>query len=511
MDGGYMKLLESIQQVSIDYPDRYAFTNQSKSVTYRDLWRQSGNLAAYIQEKSEQVQSPVIVFGHMAPEMIISFIGSVKAGHPYIPVDQSIPNERIKKIIESSKAEFFIATEEFDKESLAEYPIKYVNQSELSDVLINDQAACTEDCWVKEEDSFYIIYTSGSTGNPKGVQITANNLQSYVDWMLSDFSIENRGVFMNQAPFSFDLSVMDLYPSLSTGGTLFAVTKEMIANPKVLFTEFQQSNIEVWTSTPSFAQMCLMESTFTQEMLPKLEVFLFCGEVLTAETARQLKERFPRAKVYNLYGPTEATVAITMVEVTSELLENHSVLPIGKCKGDSQLYVVDEEGNELPNGEKGEMIIAGPSVSKGYLGEKELTDRVFFMKNGMRAYRTGDVGLKKNGLYYYQGRIDFQVKVHGYRMELEEIECNLVKSQFIKACVVTPVYREDKIDFLTAYVVPSDHSFEKEYQLTSAIKKELAQLLPAYMIPRKFIYCQQLPMTANGKVDRKKLTAEVLA
>ncbi|QQZ08639.1 D-alanine--poly(phosphoribitol) ligase subunit DltA [Heyndrickxia vini] len=505
-----MELLKSIQQVSIEYPERTAFINREVSITYRDLWEQSSNLARYIEEYSNQSKSPIIVFGHMAPEMIVSFLGSVKAGHPYIPVDQSIPTERIKKIIESSKAEFFIATEDFAEETLLEYPIKYIKNTQLDEILMQQMMPSIEGKWVKEEDSFYIIYTSGSTGNPKGVQITANNLQSYVDWMVSDFSIENSGVFMNQAPFSFDLSVMDLYPALSTGGTLFAVTKEMIANPKVLFDELKYSNIEVWTSTPSFAQMCLMESTFNQEMLPKLKVFLFCGEVLTTETARQLKIRFPQAKVFNLYGPTEATVAISMVEVTNEIVDSHSVLPIGKCKSDSQILIVDEEGNQLPEGEKGEMIIVGPSVSKGYLGEKEITDRVFFIKNGMRAYRTGDVGLIKNGMLYYQGRLDFQVKVHGYRMELEEIECNLVKSQYIKSCVVSPIYREDKIDYLSAYVVPSEHSFVKEYQLTSAIKKELAQLLPTYMIPRKFIYCDQLPMTANGKIDRKKLSSEVM-
>jgi len=505
-----MNVLKSIERSAVKHPNRLAFIQCDASITYEDLWIQSNRLASYVEDNSTRQQSPIIVYGHMAPEMIVAFLGSVKAGHPYIPVDVSIPIDRIKKIMESSKAEFFIATEEIDTSYLEDYPIKMVQSEELHHTLSSQEDAASEEKWVKEEDTFYIIYTSGSTGNPKGVQITANNLQSYISWMLSDFPIDKQMVFLNQAPFSFDLSVMDLYSSLCTGGTLFAITKEMIANPKLLFEALKGSNIQVWTSTPSFAQMCLMEPTFSKEMLPGLEVFLFCGEVLTADVARQLKERFPGAKVYNLYGPTEATVAITMVEVTNELLATHSILPIGYCKSDTQLWIVDENGNQLPEGEKGEMIIVGPSVSKGYLGEKELTDKSFFVTDGERAYRTGDAGFRKNGLLYYQGRLDFQVKVHGYRMELEEIEYNIAKSQYVDACVVVPVYKDGKIDYLSAFIVAAKHSFEKQYQLTGAIKKELAELLPSYMIPRKFSYTQTLPMTANGKVDRKKLMLEVM-
>ncbi|MGE8202981.1 D-alanine--poly(phosphoribitol) ligase subunit DltA [Heyndrickxia sp. NPDC080065] len=505
-----MSLLQSIQQISINHPNRLAFINRSLVLTYQDLWSRSDHLASYIQNHADEQHSPIIVFGHMAPEMIVSFLGSVKAGHPYIPVDISIPIDRIKKIIESSKAEYFIATEEIEDDFLNNYPIKEIKCKELEQILQSSIEMLPKDNWVSGEDSFYIIYTSGSTGNPKGVQITANNLQSFVDWMVTDFPINNQGVFLNQAPFSFDLSVMDLYPALSTGGTLFAVTKDMIANPKILFDELSFSNINVWTSTPSFAQMCLMEPTFSNNMLPALEVFLFCGEVLSTETARQLLERFPKAKVFNLYGPTEATVAVTMVEITKETLETHSVLPIGRTKSDTQLLIVDESGNPLPDGEKGEMIIIGPSVSRGYLREKILTDKSFFIRDGERAYRTGDAGYFKNGLLYYQGRLDFQIKLHGYRMELEEIENNIGKSQYVEACVVVPVYRGDKIDYLKTFIVPSEHSFEKEYQLTAAIKKELSKQLPAYMIPRKFSYLDQLPMTPNGKVDRKKLSAEVM-
>ncbi|MCJ7841565.1 D-alanine--poly(phosphoribitol) ligase subunit DltA [Lederbergia sp. NSJ-179] len=505
-----MKLLQAIKQFAVNDPGRIAFLNSGTTLTYGELWDRSDQLAAYFLKQTRRPQSPILVYGHMGPEMIVSFLGSVKSGHPYIPVDVSIPVVRINKIIESAKPEFFIATEEMEDDGFLKYPIEILQSTALEEILLGSVQQPPAEAWVKGDENFYIIYTSGSTGNPKGVQISMNNLQSFVDWILKDFSINGQQNFLNQAPFSFDLSVMDLYPALCSGGTLFSITKDMIANPKTLFAELEASDVNVWTSTPSFAQMCLMEPNFKLELLPNLETFLFCGEILPVKLAKQLMDRFPRARIFNLYGPTEATVAVTKLEVTKEVLDSHSVLPIGYCKDDTELLVINENGKPAVDGEKGELVIIGPSVSKGYLGEPLLTEKSFSINNGQRSYRTGDAGYRKDGVFYYSGRLDFQVKVHGYRMEMEEIEYNITISPYVKTCVVEPVYCDGKIDFLNAYVVPNNHSFEKEYQLTSAIRKELSQQLPAYMIPRKFTYLDRLPMTANGKVNRKKLAAGVL-
>ncbi|HJV16022.1 MAG TPA: D-alanine--poly(phosphoribitol) ligase subunit DltA, partial [Bacillales bacterium] len=315
--------------------------------------------------------------------------------------------------------------------------------------------------------------------------------------------------FLNQAPFSFDLSVMDLYPALASGGSIFAITKEMIAKPKMLFEALKKSTIQVWASTPSFVQMCLMDPSFNQELLPDLRVFLFCGEILPVAIAQTLINRFPKAKIFNTYGPTEATVAVTSVEITPELVNEYPSLPVGSPKSDTEILLVGEDGNEVPDGEKGEIIIVGPSVSKGYLGEIELSKKAFIPMNGQMAYKTGDAGYRENRQLFYKGRIDFQIKLHGYRMELEEIEYHISQSSYVKMAVVLPVIQNGKIEYLTAAVVPLEHRYEKEYQLTSAIKKELGDVLPAYMIPRKFSYYEDLPITANGKIDRKRIREKV--
>jgi D-alanine--poly(phosphoribitol) ligase subunit 1 len=253
-----------------------------------------------------------------------------------------------------------------------------------------------------------------------------------------------------------------------------------------------------------------MDPSFKEDLLPELTCFLFCGEILPVQIASQLLKRFPKAKVFNTYGPTEATVAITSVEITEECINRYQSLPVGTPKSDTKLLLLDENGTEVPEGEKGEIIIVGPSVSKGYLGEPKLTEKAFFVHDGEMAYRTGDAGYLENNLLFYKGRMDFQIKLHGFRMELEEIEHHIAESQYVKSAVVVPVYQNDKIEYLTAAIVPAQHDFEKEYQLTSAIKKELGEKLPAYMIPRKFTYQEDLPMTPNGKIDRKLIREKVL-
>ncbi|CRK84008.1 D-alanine--poly(phosphoribitol) ligase subunit DltA [Neobacillus massiliamazoniensis] len=503
-----MRMLSKIKDFAFTHPEANAFISPNKEITYGDLWRQSEQVARYILKQNIGSGSPIIVYGHMEPEILVCFLGSVKSGHAYIPIDISIPFERIDRICKSSEAELLINVSG-QPMPLENSSIRMITFEDVEAMAVDSEDTDAEK-WVKEDENFYIIYTSGSTGNPKGVQISVNNLQSFVDWMTEDFPITGGLRFLNQAPFSFDLSVMDLFPSLATGGSLFAITKEMIARPKILFEALKKSDTQVWTSTPSFVQMCLMDPSFKDELLPNLTVFLFCGEVLPVRIAHQLMERFPKAKVYNTYGPTEATVAITFVEVTKEMLTQYEALPVGKAKKDIKLLLLNEDGREVPEGEKGEIIIIGPSVSKGYLGQPELTEKAFTTINGERAYRTGDEGYLEKELLFYKGRRDFQIKLHGYRMELEEIEQHIAKSSLVKAVVVIPVYKGDKIESLTAAIVPAKHDFEKEYQLTGVIKKELAEKLPAYMIPKRFTFYQELPMTPNGKIDRKQIREKVI-
>jgi D-alanine--poly(phosphoribitol) ligase subunit 1 len=500
-----MHLLKTIEDHVLTNPEAIAFVSNGDQISYKELWEKSDNIAASIIQMSLKDSSPILVYGHMETEMIVCFLAAVKSGHPYIPIDISIPIDRVTKIVESSKAELILNVSKLPtsiNDTVQVYEVDEIEKLYLNNNVVSDY-------WVKDDENFYIIYTSGSTGSPKGVQISANNLQSFVDWMLKDYPINYELVFINQAPFSFDLSVMDIYPALASGGTIFAITKDMIAKPKFLFESLRVSKAQVWTSTPSFIQMCLMDPSFTQELLTEIKVFLFCGEILSPSICYQLRERFPNARIYNTYGPTEATVAVTGIEVTDDLLKSYQVLPVGIPKNDTKIVLLDGD-NSVEDGEKGEIIIVGPSVSKGYLGQKEMTEKAFFEYEGEPAYRTGDAGFINNNTLFYKGRMDYQIKLHGYRMEIEDIEHQILKTSYVKATVVIPITQNEKVEYIMAAIVPTEHPFEKEFQLSAAIKKELGEILPAYMIPRKFIYCDVLPMTPNGKVDRKLIKEKVL-
>ncbi|MEM5012452.1 D-alanine--poly(phosphoribitol) ligase subunit DltA [Niallia taxi] len=500
-----MKLLTRIAQHVATKPEQTAYRTNDEVLNYKLLWDKSSRLASLIHAMQFERQTPVVVYGHMGIDMPISFLACVQAGHPYIPVDTSIPLERVRLIVEKSGAALVINTTD------SKLDVDSIPVLQMSELQVEQQMPISHQYWVEQDEVFYIIYTSGSTGNPKGVQITAANLQSFTDWMTDDFPLGEGKVFLNQAPFSFDLSVMDFYPALQSGGSIHTLEKEVINKPKVLFENLSSSGLEIWTSTPSFVQMCFPNPDFNQTMLPKLEVFLFCGEVLPLAVAKELKARFPQARIFNTYGPTEATVAVTSIEITEDLLIQEKALPVGYPKSDMRILVVDEFDNLLPEGEKGELILAGPSVSKGYLGEPVLTEKAFGKINEMSAYRTGDAGFIQDGMVYCQGRLDYQIKLHGYRMELEEIEFHLNQSDYIQSAIIIPHAPNEEIEYLIAAVVPAAHEFDKEYKLTAAIRKDLALRLPAYMIPRKFTYHTAIPMTMNGKADRKKLKEEVFA
>ena len=480
--------------------------------TYRDLKENSDFLAAYIDFLKLEEKSPVLVFGGQEYDMLATFVALTKSGHAYIPVDQHSALERIEAILEVAEPSLIIAVGDFPFE-ITNIPMIKLDQLQTIFAQKTDYQLTHS---VKGDDNYYIIFTSGTTGKPKGVQISHDNLLSFTNWMISDkeFSVPERPQMLAQPPYSFDLSVMYWAPTLALGGTLFALPKELTTDFKRLFTTINELPIGVWTSTPSFADMAMLSNDFNQETLPHLTHFYFDGEELTVKTAQKLRSRFPKARIVNAYGPTEATVALSAVAITDEMLATCKRLPIGYTKADSPTFIIDENGKALPNGEQGEIIVSGPAVSKGYLNNPERTQAAFFEFEGLPAYHTGDLGVMTDqGMLLYGGRMDFQIKFNGYRIELEEVSQNLNKSEYIKSAVAVPRYNKDhKVQNLLAYVVLKEgvaEQFERQLDITKAIKEDLKDIMMDYMMPSKFLYRDSLPLTPNGKIDIKGLMNEV--
>ncbi len=473
-------------------PDRIAHSSANRTLTYAELIARSDALAASLVETLPRDHAPVAVIGHKEPEMLVALLGAVKAGHPYIPIDVSIPVQRIERILATSGARITLTP------------------ARVAELIASRTNVSVPLCPIGWTDPYYIIFTSGSTGEPKGVVITLEALTSFVEWMLHEQPLAELGkTFLNQAPFSFDLSVMDLYLSLATGGTLYSITAEQIANPKQLYQALAASNVTTWVSTPSFAQMCLVEKTFNAKMLPRVRRFMFCGETLAPEVAAQLLDRFPDARVWNTYGPTEATCCTTSLNVDRAVLAKFSPLPVGYPKPDTRIMILDEAGQEAAPGERGEIVIAGPNVSTGYLGRPDLNARAFFDCGGLRAYRTGDLGHYEEGMLFFEGRIDSQIKLHGYRIELGDVESNIRTLPGIRDAAVVVVLKQGQPDSLAGFVILSEPQDLSNFQLTRDLRTQLAERLPVYMIPRKFYALDRFPMTSNGKADRRKL-AEML-
>ena len=509
--------------------DRLAVVCKGEKLSYKELDEKSDILANYmINNKIDD--RPVAIYANKNIYILVCMIAALKTGNAYVPMDISFPEQRVSDVVEAveprvifdfSDGEYFYE----DSKQLEKYSgIKIINRQDLVGILDSDddKLKCPVDRqrWVDGDDNSYILFTSGSTGKPKGVQISTYNLDSFVEWMSPILGIDGQEiVVMDQPAYSFDLSVSQLYPGICNGATLYSLPKDLISDFKGLLEEMKKSNMEVWVSTPSFAGMCLASDEFNEDLLPKLRKMLFIGEVLPVETARKLKERLPKAEVINGYGPTEATVGISHVVINEDHLNSGLPLPVGVPMPNCQIKIVDEEGKPLDKGQKGEIVIVGPSVSKGYFKNVEKTREAFYYDGdnsedidlSRRAYRTGDLGMiLDDGNIKYAGRKDFQIKLNGYRIEIEDIENNLRKLSNISNAVVLPVYKNEKIAFLKGVVSLKVKNDLGNMKNSIAIKKELGQFLPEYMIPRSIVVMDQLPMNTNGKIDRKKIAEEVL-
>lgn len=496
-------IIQTIDQFAHTQPDAPAYDVLGDVHTYGELKSASDGIAATLAAMNLTNGAPIMVYCDQSFTTIATFLGCVKAGHAYIPVDTHSPNERLLMINEIAKPALTIA--------VIDLPVKLESRVMTADDLKQAmKEAPAQQTPVQGADNFYIIFTSGTTGQPKGVQISHTNLLSFVNWLLT-LDVPAKPQMLSQAPYSFDLSVMDLYPTLVSGGVVKVLPKETTDNLKALFAALPTLDLDAWVSTPSFMEICLLEPTFDAAHYPRLQSIYFCGEELTHGTAAKILERFPDVALYNTYGPTETTVAVTAVKITREILARYKRLPIGYTKPDTRITLRPGSSRQEDGQQVGELTIAGPSVSKGYLNRPEKTAAAFTTIGDERAYFSGDLGfIDDQGLIFYRGRTDFQIKMNGYRIELEEVNHFLNQSPLIHQAVAVPKYNaEHKVSQLLAYVVAEDNDYPSELALTKAIKRNLAAEMMSYMIPQRFIYRAELPLTQNGKVAIKALISEV--
>ncbi len=485
--------------------DRIALLYRDQAVSYRALHRQAEAFAAYLLDTFGESDAPVLIYGHKELLIPACMFGALKAGHSYIPVDTTFPRERVADIVEQSAP---CLTVNLTETALS--AAKVIDGGALERILLEYDGRFDGVDRLADDHTVYTLFTSGTTGRPKGVQITARNIAAFDEGIAPWFDCGlTEGVFLNEISYSFDVSVCALYYALSRGFTLYTVDKQTLSDPKALFTALRASNIDIWVSTPSLAEFCIRSEQFCETLLPETKKFVFCGEVLTKKLAKEMLSRFPHAEIVNAYGPTETTVLVTAVRITETLCEDTRPLPIGYPFSNLRAIIVAPDGTALSEGQYGELLIVGDCVSTGYLNRPALNEKAFFMEEATkrRGYRTGDLCCMENGLLYYLGRMDGQVKLNGFRVELEDVESNLAHVENIARAAVVPVYEDGKTVALTAFVSLQEADGLSSLARAKKIKTALAETLPSYMIPRKIVAVDAFPLNSNGKIDKKALSA----
>lgn len=481
--------------------DIAVYYNKEKT-TYKELWRKSEALSFYLKNIID-LKTPIVIYGEKQTDIIPVMHAALKIGVPYVPVDISYPVERLIEICNQVEPGIvFNFSDKLINNNLLVY--KQSNLTEIFNNYINKQS--DKNYWCHDNDVCYILFTSGSTGKPKGVPITKKNIITFSDWFVEYCKSDNKQIVLNQAAYSFDLSVIALYVYLSIGAALFSVDKDLMKNANILYKSLMNSGLTDWVSTPSFFDLCSFDDSFSNVILPKLNKFIFDGEILRKDTVKTIYKEFGyNSIIVNAYGPTEATVAVSAVYINNDMLSDIKSLPVGKINKSLNFYIDKKENNS------GELCVIGDSVANGYFKNKEQTELKFFKdENGKNGYRTGDIVFENNDLLYFCERKDFQVKLNGYRIELEDISENLNKINFIKNSIVIPKLINNKVEYLAAFV-RVDKAIEKSegIALQIKIKTILKEHIPEYMLPKKIIVVDKFPLNINGKIDRKKLMEEL--
>jgi D-alanine--poly(phosphoribitol) ligase subunit 1 len=455
-----------------------AIIGADRTLNWRDFAQAVQAWTDQARQHGISADVPILIRGHKEADFMVAIAGALSLRAPFVPVDTIYPDERLHRIAAALDVCVLYDAVTGSFQTLQSGTPKALAEKELA----------------------YVLFTSGTTGEPKGVQIGSDSVQLLVDWMATDFAFGDQPVFMNQAPFSFDLSMYEVFATLALGGTAILISRALLAQPAEFIQTLATHAATVWVSTPSLVQQQLLNQRFNQQGLPALRTFLFCGEVLANSLARALRTRFPDAQVINTYGPTEATVATTWLVIDDAVIAQHPILPIGYAKRDSDVFIED-----------GELCIAGENVMRGYLNRADLNATRMFERNGQRGFRTGDLGsIDVNGLLFCHGRIDEQIKIAGYRIELLEIDVALSALPGERQAAVVPLRRADgsvarMIAFIETGATHDAFVLPDELKDWRAL---LAATLPSYMIPSELMGCAKLPVSVNFKIDRTQLAQD---
>ena len=478
-------------------PDKIALVFNEESMTYHELNMKSNQLARILRTNGVEPDEIVGIMVERSFEMVIAILGILKSGGAYLPIDSKYPKERIKFMLEDSGAKVLLM-HRLTVDQI-EFEGEIIN---LDNVSVYQSNALNLDAGNNPSDLAYVIYTSGSTGMPKGVMVEHKNVVNLLYDMERHYPLETSDSYLLKTAYAFDVSVTELFGWFVAGVRVVILNPGFEKSPKGIIDTISKNKITHINFVPSMLHAFIEESKNNQvNDLQSLKHIFVAGEALKQDTVRSYYELFENSVLENLYGPTEATIFST--RYTTNMDELNTSVPIGKPISNTKVYILDTADKPVPLGVSGELCIGGKGLARGYLNRPELTAEKFVDNPfipGERMYRTGDLARwLPDGNIEFLGRIDHQVKIRGFRIELGEIENQLLKIGSIKEVVVIAREDETKDSYLCGYYV-SD-----EELLRSELKEHLSEYLPEYMMPSYFVQLEKMPLTPNGKLDRKAL------
>ncbi|MEX6690965.1 non-ribosomal peptide synthase/polyketide synthase, partial [Danxiaibacter flavus] len=493
-----LTVVDMFEQQVLKDPDAIAVVFGEYKLTYKQLNERSNQLAHYLRKKGvrEEVLVPICI--ERSPEMIIGLIGILKAGGAYVPFDPEYPQERINYMLSDISASVVI-TSERSKEKLLSTANLDIIELDQNDA-VAEQPAGNPSKITDSTNLTFVLYTSGSTGRPKGVLMPCSNLVNLLLWQEQQFSNKYRHV-LQFASLNFDVSFQEIFSTLCFGGSLYLIDNDLRRDTPGLVKFIKAYGItHLFMPYGALKNLAEQVCLFHENSLPIEEVIVAGEQLKLTEDICQLVNK-DRIKLVNQYGPTEAHV-VTSYAIDVDHPSSSSLPPIGKPIYNTSIYMLRNARELLPIGVAGEICIAGECVARGYLNNNKLTAEKFVENpfGGGRLYRTGDLGRwLEDGNIEYLGRIDDQVKIRGYRVEPGEIESVILQSNLASQCVVLAKENGQGFQQLLCYVVPKT-PFDK-----TKVVEYLKSKLPDYMIPANWIILEKLPVTANGKINKKAL------
>ncbi|PSL51988.1 amino acid adenylation domain-containing protein [Saccharothrix carnea] len=482
-------------------PDQPAVVSTGRTISYRELDRHTTRLGRWLREQGARPNALVGVVMDKGWAQVPAVLGVLKSGAAYLPLDASLPRERLHRILKAAEVDLVLTQEGVDKR--LEWP-EGVRRLRVDTQLLEDVSEEPLDPVQREEDLAYVIYTSGSTGVPKGVMISHRSALNTIVDINRRFDIgPDDGVF-GLSSLSFDLSVYDVFGTLAAGARLVLPDDSGLRDPAHWIDVVRQGRVTVWNSVPGFLGLLVQYAEGVRMEVPaSLRVALLSGDWIPVTLPDRLRRLVPGVRVISLGGATEASIWSITHEI-HDVDPSWASIPYGKPLANQQVHVLDRELDVRPIWVPGGLYIGGLGVADGYWRDEETTNAAFIThpRTGERLYRTGDIGRRlPDGSIEILGREDFQVKIGGYRIELGEIESTIREHHAVREAVVLAVDEEGGGKRLVAYVVAADGEAPGTGELRTFIRDKL----PEYMVPKTVVLRDTLPLTANGKIDREAL------